>query len=138
MIHQRQKREVESRGHWCREVGVINKENAESALRVTMIRKRNIVRLGARIVIINISNKSAINLHWTLIHTAKCVCERCQIMDTYQVFTFRKLHQFQIKKIKCIPEYDGFWGKSSNDVLEISMYDFAERDGSLDDNLNEL
>ena len=73
-----------------------------SALRVRMVWKRNIVRLGTRIVIIHISNKHAPNLHWTFIHIARCVCERCQVMDTYEeyVYTIRKLHQFQIKKIK--------------------------------------
>ena len=94
----------------------MQKEELISALRVRMVWKRNFVRLGTRIVIIHISNKHATNLHGTFIHIARCVCERCQVMDTYEeyVYTIRKLHQFQIKKFfKCINEYDGFWGKLS-------------------------
>ena len=50
------------------DVRVINKENAEvginiCALRVRMVWKRTIVRLGTRIVIIHISYKHAANLH---------------------------------------------------------------------------
>ena len=81
----------------------MQKEELISALTVRMVWKRNIVRLGTRIVIIHISNKHA-NLHWTIIHIARCVCKRCQIMDTYEnVYTVRKLKQFQIKK--CLTEW---------------------------------
>ena len=41
----------------------MQKEEFISALGVRMVWKRNIVRLGTRIVIIHISNKHAANLH---------------------------------------------------------------------------
>ena len=76
----------------------MQKEELISALRVRMVWKRNI-RLGTRIVIIHICNKHAINLHWTFIHIARCVCERCQVMDTYEEYVYT-VKKFQIKKIK--------------------------------------
>ena len=62
----------------------MQKEELISALRVRIVWKRNNVRFGTRIVIIHISNKHAAYLHWTFIHIARCVCERFQIMDTYE------------------------------------------------------
>ena len=39
------------------------------------------------------------------------------------------------KHLKCITEHDGFRGNCLNiDVLEVSMYEFIDRDGPLDDN----
>ena len=73
---------VKSLPFWKKNQYIYNCRHSISALRVRMVWKRNIVRLGTRIVII--FNKHAANLHWTLIHIARCVCERCQIMDTYK------------------------------------------------------
>ena len=54
------------------------------------------------------------------------------------VYAVRKLHQFQKKMedkhLKCIIEHDGFRGNCLIiDVLEVSMYEFIDRDGPLDD-----
>ena len=45
---------------------------------------------------------------------------------------------FRFKKIKCTPNMIDFRGNYlNNDVLEISMYGFVDRDVPLDDNFNE-
>ena len=90
----------------------MQKEELISALRVRMVWKSSIVRLGTRIVMIHISNKHAANLHWTFIHIARCVCERCQIMDTYNecLYCQEIASISDLKKLKCITEYDGFRG----------------------------
>ena len=82
-------------------IGEMQKEEFISALRVRMVWKRNIVRLGTRIVIIHNSNKYAAILHWTFIHIARCVCERCQIMDTYEECLYcQEIALISDKKIK--------------------------------------
>ena len=75
--------------------------------------KRNIVRLGTRIVIIHISYKHAANLHWTFINIARCFCERCQIMDTYEecLYCQEIASISDLKKLNCFSKYDGFWGE---------------------------
>ena len=43
--------------------------------------------------------------------------------------------KMEYKHLKCITEHDGFrWNCLNIDVLEVSMYEFIDRDGPLDDN----
>ena len=51
-------------------------------------------------------------------------------------YAVRKFHPISEKEIKM--QYDEFRRNCLNiDVLEISMYEFVDRDGPLDDNFNE-
>ncbi|XP_061192279.1 uncharacterized protein LOC133200509 [Saccostrea echinata] len=73
------------------------------------------------------------NLAW-------CVCQRCQVMETdeeclccHEIAPI--LEKIEAKHLKCITEHDGFQGNCLNiDVLEVSMYEFIDMDGPLDDN----
>ena len=87
-------------------------EELISALRVRIVWKRNIVRLGTRIVMIHISSKPAANLHWTFIHFARCVCERCQIMDIYEECLYcQEIASFSdFKKLNALPNMMDFGG----------------------------
>ena len=52
------------------------------------------------------------------------------------VYLVRKLHQFQEKN--ALPNMMDFGGNYlKNDVLEIYIFDFVDRDEPLDDNFNE-
>lgn len=45
------------------------------------------------------------------------------------------LEKAEAKHLKCITEHNGFQGNCLNiDVLEVSMYEFIDTDGPLDDN----
>mgnify|MGYP003691803097 CR=1 FL=1 len=110
----------------------MQKEELISVLGVRMVWKRNIDRLDTDIVIIHISNKHA-NLHWTFIHIARCVCERCQIMDTYEECLWEMpwyCINFRFKEIKMHNRIWWILGAFllTNNLLEISMYDFVDRD----------
>ncbi|XP_062602661.1 uncharacterized protein LOC134264381 [Saccostrea cucullata] len=73
------------------------------------------------------------NLAW-------CDCERCQVMETneeclccHEIAPI--LEKVEVKELKCITEHDGFQGNCLNiDALEVSMYEFVDTDGPLDDN----
>ena len=76
----------------------MQKEELISVLRVRMVWKRNISHCHYTYFI---SNKHAANLHWTFIHIARCVCERCQIMDTYEECLYcQEIASISDKKIK--------------------------------------
>ena len=78
---------------------------------VRMAWKRNIDRLGTRIVIMHISNKHATNLHRTFIHIARFAV-RCQVINTFEeCLSCQEIAPISEKK--CIAEYYGFWGKLS-------------------------
>ena len=80
------------------------------------------------------------NLPSIFIHITRCVCERCQLMDTNEECLCCQevapiSEKMEDKHLKCITEHDGFRGNCLNiDVLEVSMYEFIDRDGPLDDN----
>ena len=72
----------------------------------------------------------------TELHTARYVCEKCKVMDTYgECLYCQEIAPISVKKnpnmINLAENY------LNNEVLEISMYDFVDRDRPLDDNFNE-
>ena len=105
---------------------------------VRMAWKRNIDRLGTRIVIMHISNKHATNLHRTFIHIARFAV-RCQVINTYMYEECLSCQEIApISEKNALPNMMDVGGNYlKTDVLEISMFDFVDRDEPFDDNLNE-
>lgn len=75
-----------------------------------------------------------------LINVSRCDCENCVIMEKEEeCLCCHELAQvtekIDSKNLKCITQHEGFQGNCLNvDVLEVSLYEFVERDGPIDDN----
>ena len=120
-------------------IGVINEENAEGGINIPIEGlewyEREIL-LDYRFTHCPFTYFSwtcqkgnANDLHWTFIHIKRCVCERCQLMDSNEeCLCCQEIAPISEKILKFITKYDGFRGSCLNiDVWEISMSEFINR-----------